>query len=152
MGSRAWAMHIISYLEAFNHMPHVSPHPSKAARSSWSKTWSDTEHMGRYMKQSSAKIRICESTTPGKSFIWSRNNSGPRTARSDTPESTVVALGCCPSTTTCCSLFLRKLLSSLRLDRWCLKRPVSPTSGHAELYRTLWKVKNWHNIFYLCKS
>ena len=78
-GLQERVIRIILHLVALKRMPHVSPHSSRADRSRCSRTWSASEHMGRYTRQSSANSRTCESTTLGRSFIWSRNNSGPRT-------------------------------------------------------------------------
>ena len=91
-GLRERDIRIILHLVALKRMPHVSPHSSSADRSRCSRTWSASERMGRYTRQSSANSRTCESTTLGRSFMWSRNNSGPRTVPWDTPESTVACV------------------------------------------------------------
>ena len=64
-GLRELDIRIILHLVALKRMLHVSPHSSSADRSRCSRTWSASERMGRYTRQSSANSRTCESTTLG---------------------------------------------------------------------------------------
>ena len=99
-GCRALAMVIMLHFLALNLIPQVSPHNSRAARSLCRASWSSTDWMGRYKRQSSANSRTCEVTTLGRSLMWRRNSSGPSTEPCGTPESTDTWLDFLPSTTT----------------------------------------------------
>ena len=94
-------------------MPHVSPHPSRAVRSLCRETWSASEVMGRYMRQSSANRHTWELTTDGRSFIWHKNNKGPNTVPWGTPERTGAGGEWVPSITTRWVLSARKAATSL---------------------------------------
>ena len=56
--------------------------------------------MGRYRRQSSANRRTVDFTASGRSLMWHKNRSGPRTVPCGTPESTWTASDSSPSTTT----------------------------------------------------
>ena len=59
-------------------------------------------------EQSSANRRTDEFMLFGKSFIYTRNNSGPSTVPWGTPETTSVQVVCSPPTTTLWTWYLRK--------------------------------------------
>ena len=68
----------------------MSSHSCKVVRLFCRASWSSLLLMGRYDKQSSAKSQTMEVTTWGRSFIWMRNNSSPRTVPWGSPECTAV--------------------------------------------------------------
>ena len=117
--------------------------------------WSASERMGWYTRQSSINSQTCESTTLGRSFIWSKNNNGPKTVPWGTPESTIAHLNCLPSTTTRCTLFFKNPAVQLRIVPVMPKTPVSPTCDRAELCQMLWRnLKQLYQfgLFDICKS
>ena len=74
-------------------------------------TWFCCERIVRYSKQSSAKSLAWDFTLAGRSFMWHRNNIGPRTVPCGTPEPTVTWCVVWPSSTTCIVLAVRNWVS-----------------------------------------
>ena len=91
---------------ALNFIPHVEAQFSKDLRSFSNLNWSGRERILRYSRQSSAKSLTWDDTTSGRSLIWIKNKSGPKTVPWGTPESTVTDDGNSPSTITH-SLFVK---------------------------------------------
>ena len=92
-------------------MPQVCAQTSSCFRSSCKEMWSLMELISLYSKQSSAKRRTFDVTESGRSFMWHRKSSGPRTVPWGTPESTLVDSDADPSSTTRIVLLVRKLVS-----------------------------------------
>jgi hypothetical protein len=62
-----------------------------------------------YSKYSSAKSLTCDGTVDGKSFIWHKKRSGPKTVPCSTQESTVHDVDMVPSMITCYLCCVRKV-------------------------------------------
>ena len=99
----------ITHLEGLKFIPHLRDHSCRDVRSCCRFSWSWMVPTDLYSKQSSANKRTWDVTLSGRSFIYNRKRSGPRTVPCGTPDSTLVEEEVSPSRhTTHWVRFLRK--------------------------------------------
>ena len=81
---RLLAMRMTSHLSGLNFI-YQSSHCCRLSRSSWSALASAEKFIHLYRRQSSAKRHALDLTQDGRSLIYTRNSSGPRTVPWGTP-------------------------------------------------------------------
>ena len=103
------------HFEGLNSISHLCSQMSKASRSCCSLLLSRRDVIRLYSTQSSAKSLVVECLTQdGRSLMYIRNSSGPKTLPWGTPEVTEATLLTHPSTMTCCVRSCRKSWIQLR--------------------------------------
>ena len=94
---------ITSHLSGWKNMSICSQHAS-LSRSFCSSSWSDALVTSLWLAVSSAKSRVVDFRSFGRSFMNSRNNEGPRADPWRTPDSTGTNEEVAPSTAADCLL------------------------------------------------